>query len=88
MSTQADSKIGELAFYDSFSGAVISAAAAIDTNVSVDDVGLVALCNSLNGAVIGAGAALNASISNLVSHDFPSNVCIVICSYVGSVSLF
>ena len=81
---QADSKIGELAFYDSFSGAVISAAAAIDTNVGVDDISLVAFGNSLNGAVISAGTALNASISNLVSHDFPSNVCIVVLLLKGA----
>ena len=55
--TQADSKVGESAFLDCF---------------SVDNVLAVALCDSLNGAVVDTSAAADASISNNVSHDFPS----------------
>ena len=62
----------ELAFLDCFSGAVVSASAAADTNISIDDVLLVALGDSLNGAVVSAGTALDASISDIVSHGFPS----------------
>ena len=70
--TQADSKIGESAFYDCFGGAVVSAGAAVDANVSIDNVHLVTLGDSLYGAVVSACTALDASISDLVSHDFPS----------------
>jgi hypothetical protein len=59
----------ELLFLDGLDGAVLSAGAAADTNVGIDDVLLVALGDSLDGAVLGAGAALDASISDLVSHD-------------------
>jgi hypothetical protein len=71
--TQADSRIGASAFYDCFGGAVVSAAAAFNTDISIDNESLFAFRDSLYGAVIGTGAALNASISDLVSHDFPSN---------------
>ena len=56
--------------------AVLGASAAVDAGVSVDDVLAVAFGNSLNGAVVNTGAAANASISNFVSHDFPS-ICFV-----------
>ena len=62
----------ESAFLDSFSGAVVGTGAAADTNISIDDVLVFALGNSLNGAVVSASAALDASISDIVSHDFPS----------------
>jgi hypothetical protein len=70
--TQADSRIGESAFYDCFYGAVVSARAAVNANIGVDNVHLVALRDSLNGAVVCTSAALYASISDFVSHDFPS----------------
>ena len=70
---QADSRIGESAFLDCFGGAVVSTGAAINTDVSVDDVDAVAFGNSLNGAVVYTGAAANASVSDFVSHDFTSN---------------
>ena len=70
---QADSKIGESVFLDCFNRTVVDAAAAVDADVSIDDVLLVALSDGLYGAVISAAAALNASVSNDVSHDFPSN---------------
>ena len=84
---QADSKIGESAFLDCFDGAVVSASAAADTNISVDDELVFALRDSLNGAVIGAAAALDASVGDIVSHDFPSNVC-DICASVMYAPLF
>ena len=70
---QADSVIGESAFLDCFNRAVINAGSAVYADISVDDILLVAFSNSLNGAVICTATALNASISNNVSHDFPSN---------------
>ena len=74
--TQADSRIGESAFYDCFSGAVVGAGAAINANISVNDEGIVALRNSLYRTVVCAGTALDTSISDFVSHDFPS-ICFV-----------
>jgi hypothetical protein len=62
----------ELAFLDSFDGAVLSASAAADANISIDDELVFAFGDSLNGAVVSAGTALDASIGNIVSHDFPS----------------
>jgi hypothetical protein len=62
----------ELAFLDSFDGAVVGASTTADTNVGVDDKLVFTLRDSLNGAVISASTALNASIGNIVSHDFPS----------------
>ena len=64
--------IGELLFNDSFYGALIGTAAAVDADISVDDVHLVTLGDCLNGALVSASAALDTSISNLVSHDIPS----------------
>jgi hypothetical protein len=61
-----------LLLHDSFNGAVVNAGAAANADVGVDDVLLVALGDSLDGAVVGAGAALDASVSDIVSHDFPS----------------
>ena len=66
------SKVGESAFLDCFNGAVVNAGAAVNAQISVDDVLAVALCDSLNGAVVNTSAAANASVSNNVSHDFPS----------------
>ena len=68
---------GESVFHNSFDGAVLSAGAAVDTDVSVDLVLAVALSDSFNGAVVNASAAVDASVSDLISHDFPS---ITICS--------
>jgi hypothetical protein len=62
----------ELAFLDSFSGAVVSASTAADTNISIDNVLVFALGDRFDGAVVSASAALDASISDIVSHDFPS----------------
>ena len=72
---QTDCDSEESAFLDSFSGAVVGTSAAADTNISVDDVLVFALGDSLNGAVVSAGTALDASIGDIVSHDFPSNMC-------------
>ena len=85
---QADSVIGESAFLDCFNRAVIDTGAAVDTDVSVDDVLLVALSDSLYGAVISAAAALNASVSNVVSHGFPSNLCSIIEPILPGANLF
>ena len=65
----------ESAFLDSFGGALIGAGAAGNADISVDDVLVFALGDSLNGAVVSAGAALDTSISDIVSHDFPSIMC-------------
>ena len=62
----------ELAFLDSFGGALISAGAAGNADIGVDDVLAVALGNSLNGALVGAGAASDTSVSDIVSHDYTS----------------
>ena len=59
----------ELAFLYSFGGALISAGAAGNADVSVDDVLAVALGNSLNGALICAGATGDTSVSDDVCHD-------------------
>ena len=74
---QADSKIGESLFHDCFNGAVVNTGAAVNADISVDDIGLVALRNSLNRAVISAAAALDACISDLV-HDFPSKFVMIV----------
>ena len=70
----ADSK--ESAFLDCLDGALLGAGTAADTDISIDDVLLVALGDSLDGALIGTGTALDASVSDIESHDFPSNVCL------------
>ena len=64
-----------LAFLDGLDGAVVSASAAADTDISVDDVLVIALRDSLNGALVGTGATLDTSIGDIVSHDYPSNMC-------------
>ena len=69
-SAQTDFGSEELAFLDSFSGAVVSASAAADANISIDDVLVFALGDSLNRAVVSASAALDAGVSNLVCHDY------------------
>jgi hypothetical protein len=63
----------ELAFLDSGNGALVSASAAGNADVSVDLVLAVALSDSGNGALISTSAAGDASISNLVSHDISSH---------------
>ena len=60
----------ESAFLDCFSGAVVGAGAAADTNISIDDELVLTLGDSLDRAVVGASTALDASIGNIVSHDF------------------
>ena len=60
---------GRLAFLDSLGGALISAGAAGNADISVDNVLAFALGNSLNGALVGAGAAGNTSVSDNVCHD-------------------
>ena len=70
---QADSKIGELTFDDCFDGAVVNTGAAVNADISVDDMDAVTLRDSLNGAVFSTGAAVNASVSDFVSHDVTSN---------------
>ena len=69
---QADCECGELLFLDSLDRAVVSASAAADADISIDNVLLVALGDSLNGAVVSASAALDASVSTLESHDVSS----------------
>ena len=64
----------ELLFYDCFNRAVLSAGAAVDTDISVDYVLVVALSDSLNGAVVNTGAAVDTSVGNSESHGFPSSV--------------
>jgi hypothetical protein len=64
----------ESAFLNSLDRALTGAGAAADTNVGIDDELVLALGDGLDGALVGAGAALNTSISNVVSHDFPSNM--------------
>ena len=72
----------ESAFLDSFGGAVVSASATADTNISIDDELVFTLGNSLDGAVVSASAALDTSISDIVSHEFPSNICF--CAYANN----
>ena len=67
-----NSKVGESAFLDCFNGAVVNAGAAVNAQISIDNVLAFALSDSLNGAVVNTSAAANASVSNNVSHDFPS----------------
>ena len=76
---QAEVRKQELLFLDGLDGAVLSASAAADTNVGIDDVLLVALRDSLNGAVVSTATALDACISNFV-HDFPSRYVMMVCS--------
>ena len=64
----------ELAFLDSFSGALISTGAAGNADIGVDDVLAVAFGNSLNGALLGTGAAGNTSIGDDVSHGITSKI--------------
>ena len=62
----------ELAFLDSFNGALVSASAAGNADVSVDDVLVLTLGNSLNGALVCTSAALDASVGDNESHDITS----------------
>ena len=64
----------ELAFLDSFAGALISASAAGNADVSVDDVLAITLGDSFDGALIGTGAAGDTSVSNVVSHGITSKI--------------
>jgi len=57
-----------LVLYDSISGAVSGAGAAIDADIRVDDVLGIALGDSLDGAIFSAGAAADAGIGNFMSH--------------------
>ena len=59
----------ELAFLDSFGGALIGAGTAGNADVSVDDVLAVALRDSLNGALVSAGTASDTSVSDGISHS-------------------
>jgi len=69
---QADLNAEESGFFNCFSGALISAGTAADTDIGIDDVLVFALGNSLNGALLGAGAALHTSVSNVECHDVTS----------------
>ena len=73
-SAQTDFGSEESAFLDSFNRAVVSASAAADANISIDDELVFALGNSLDGAVLSAGAAVDTSVSDLKSHDVTSNI--------------
>jgi hypothetical protein len=53
---------------DCLSGASLSAGAAGDAGIRVDDIDAVALGDRLGGALAGAGAAGNASVRDFVSH--------------------
>jgi hypothetical protein len=77
---QADCRIGESLFYDRFDRAVVNTGAAVNADISVDDISLVALSNSLNRAVVSAATALDTSVSNFVCHDFPSRYVIMVHS--------
>ncbi len=66
--------VEESAFLDGLSGALIGTCAAADTDVGIDDVLVFTLGDSLDRALVGAGAALDTSVSNVVSHDIPSNM--------------
>ena len=66
---QADCDREKLLLNDSFGGALLSAGAAADTDISVNDKLAVALGNSLDGALLSAGTTNHSSIGNLVSHD-------------------
>jgi hypothetical protein len=74
---QADCGFRESAFLNCLNGALIGAGAAAHADIGIDDELVFALGDSLDGALVGAGAALNTSISNVVSHDFPSNMFVV-----------
>ena len=72
----------ESAFLDSFGGALISAGAAGNADISVDNVLAFALRNSLNGALVSAGAARDTSVSNNECHDIylhKNLVCFTLC---------
>ncbi len=62
----------KLAFLDSFDGALVSASAAGNADISVADVLVFAFGNSLNGALVSAGTTLDASVGDIVSHDITS----------------
>ena len=53
---------------DSPGGASISAGAAIDAGIGIDDVLAVALRDRAHGAGIGAGAAADASVADDIGH--------------------
>ena len=77
----------ELLFNDCFNGAVLGAGAAVDTQISVDDVLAVTLGDSLDGALIGTGAASDTSVSNSVSHGVTSqnsDLCLTLCNNVST----
>ena len=75
----------ESAFLNGLSGAVVGAGAAADTDIGIDDELVFALGDCFDGAVVGAGAALDTSVSDIVSHDIPSIICI---SYTKQVKCF
>ena len=75
----------ELLFLDSFGGALISASAAGNADISVDNVLAFALGNSLNGALVGAGAASNTSVSNNECHDIYLHKILFVSRYVFNV---
>ena len=77
----------ELAFLDSFGGALIGAGTAGNADISVDDVLAVTLRDSFDGALIGTGAAGDTSVSDIVSHGIPpkSDMCLPL--WITSVSL-
>jgi hypothetical protein len=58
----------ELFGLDCFNGAVVSAIAAVEAEVGIDNVLAVTLLDCFNGAVLSAVAAGEACIGNLVSH--------------------
>ena len=62
----------ELAFLDSFSGALVSASTAGDADIGIDDVLVFAFRDSLDGALVSTSAALDASVGDIVSHDITS----------------
>jgi hypothetical protein len=75
---QTDGRIGESAFLDCFNGAGVSAGAAANADIGIDYISVFALGDSLYGAVLSTAAALYASVSDVVSHDYPSIMCMML----------
>lgn len=63
------SRSGQLGLFDSLIGATVSASAAINTLIGIDNVLVIALGDDAHGAGIGASTTLYASIGDTVSHN-------------------
>lgn len=60
---------GQLGLFDSLVGAAISASAAINTLIGIDNVLVIALGDDAHGASIGTSTTLYTSIGDTVSHN-------------------